>query len=388
MPTQTYFCPTKLIVGEGVLNKLPECCANLGYHAMLVMDPFFKDSEVLIRICELLKNKEICVYSKISPNPRDTDIDEGADICRKYQADFMIALGGGSAIDSAKAMNVVMNNGGSCWDYVKRSDYNPGEINKKLIPLIAIPTTSGTGSEATRYSVITHALDHRKGTLKSDAIFPDIALIDAELMVSIPRKTTALTGIDAFAHAFESYIGSQANEFSEMFAMKAMRLFIDNIKTACLDRNNLQARKQMALCSTLGGLSIAHSATTLPHGIGQALSGITDAPHGGSIAVCMPEVIRFTLPICVEKFATVACMFDPALSALSINEQAEQLPVILKKLFREIIGEDISMRSYGLREDKIEVIADMALSNYKGDVTRHPKVVNREELIFIIKNCL
>ena len=385
---QTYFCPSKLIVGEDALQELPELCADLGSRGMLVMDPFFWESETHLRICALLEDKELCVYAKVRPNPRDTDIDEGARLCREQHVDFIIALGGGSAIDSAKAMNVVMCNGGSCWEYTKRAGQGTREILNPLVPLIAIPTTAGTGSEATRYSVITHAHDHSKGTLKSDAIFPSASIIDAKLMVSMPRKTTALTGIDAFAHAFESYIGSQANDFSEMFSLKAMRLFFDHIQTACIHGEDIHARNQMALCSTLGGLAIAHSATTLPHGIGQALSGVTDAPHGGSIAVCMPQVIRWTLPSCEEKFAHVACMMKPSLRSCSIAEQAQQLPELLEQLFHEIIGEPLTMRSYGLNEQGVEAVAKLALSNYKGDVTRHPKVANKEELIAIIQSCL
>lgn len=388
MTVQTYFCPTKLIVGEGVFHQLPTLCVNYGKRAMLVMDPFFQGSAIEQRLRTLLADKELFVYAKVASNPRDTDIDEGAKQCAEHKIDFIIALGGGSAMDSAKAMNVVLCNGGSCWEYTKRAGQVTRESKQPLKPFIAIPTTAGTGSEATRYSVITHAADHSKGTLKSDAIFPDVALIDAELMVSLPRKTTALTGIDAFAHAFESYIGSQANEFSDLFSRKAMRLFIDHIQTACEHGEDVHARQQMALCSTLGGLSIAHSATTLPHGIGQALSGITDAPHGGSIAVCMPQVIRWTLPVCAEKFAEVACMFDPSLQTRSIGEQAAKLPDILEQLFQKIIGEPLTMKSYGLREDQVEAVADMALSNYKGDVSRHPKVATKAELISIIKSCL
>lgn len=388
MTLQTYSCPTKLIVGEGALQKLSMLCENLGKQIMLVMDPFFIDSDIHKQICELLHDKNLCVYAKITPNPRDCDIDEGAARCREHQSDVIIALGGGSAIDSAKAMNVVMNNGGSCWEYTKRAGQITREVTHTLLPLIAIPTTAGTGSEATRYSVITHAADHSKGTLKSDAIFPDVSLIDAQLMVSMPRITTALTGIDAFAHAFESYIGSQANDFSEMFAMEAIRLFIDHIRTACEDGQNLHARNQMALCSTLGGLAIAHSATTLPHGIGQALSGVIDAPHGGSIAVCMPQVIRWTLPVCEEKFARVACMFNAELNRLSVHEQAKQLPVILEELFHQIIGKKLTMRSYGLDEKHIEAVADMALSNYKGDVSRHPKIADKDALMAIITECM
>lgn len=388
MTLQTYFCPTKLMVGKDVLGQLHDICGRFGKCGMLVMDPFFWNSETHLKICELLKDKELCIYVNVRPNPRDTDIDEGAALCKQQGVQFIIALGGGSAMDSAKAINVVLCNGGSCWEYTKRAGQRMRKVSHPLVPMIAIPTTAGTGSEITHYSVITHACDHSKGTIKADAIFPTISLVDAKLMVSMPRKITALSGIDAFAHAFESLIGSQANAFSELFALKAIRLFIDNIERVCEYGEDLQAREQMALCATLGGLSITHSPTTLPHGIGQALSGVCDAPHGGSIAVCMSQVIRWTLPICTEKFAKVACMFDASLSTLTVEQQAAKLPDLLEALFLKLLKEPLTMRSYGLSEDKIEVVAELALSNYKGDVTRHPKIANKEALVNIIKDCL
>ncbi|MCR5067135.1 MAG: iron-containing alcohol dehydrogenase [Erysipelotrichaceae bacterium] len=388
MATKTFFCPTEIIDGPGVLNTLPQITADYGKKAMIVVDPFFLNSPLLKRVEELLSECEVKVFGKVTSNPRDNEINEGAAICRDFGADFIIAIGGGSAIDSAKAINIVSTNGGECWDYVRVAGKEIRPITEKLLPLIAVPTTSGTGSECTRYSVVTNGVTHAKSTIKTDLNFPAKALVDPELTVSVPRKITALTAIDAFAHCFESYIGRKANEFSEMFSLKGMELFIKSVRKVCRDGSDTEARNELSMCSTLGGLAITHSATTLPHGIGQALSGVTDAPHGGSIAVCMPQVIEWTLPHGQQRFARVACMFDESLKTLSEEEQAAALPKILKELFSEIIGEKLTMASYGLTEDKIEEVADMALSSYAGDVSRHPRVANREDLIEIIHRCL
>lgn len=387
MVEMTFFCPTELICGFGVLDRLSDIVKPYGKKGLFVMDPFFQGSETESRILKLLSGKEILTYAQVTPNPRDKDINEGASMCGNG-LDFIIALGGGSAIDTAKAINVVFSNGGSAWDYVKQVDRPMKEITKSLVPLIAIPTTAGTGTEATRYSVVTNAAQHGKGTIKTDLIFPTKSLVDAELMLSMPRRTTALTAIDAFAHAFEAYIGSKANEFSEMFSLQAMKLFARSAKRACEDGSDREARCDMAMCSTLGGLAISHSATTLPHGIGQALSGVTDAPHGGSIATCMAHVVRWTLPESEEKFAQVACLFEPELKDRTIREQAEALPNILDELFRHMTGEPVTMTSYGLKEEQIEAVADMALTNFYGDISRHPRVASREDLIEIIRTCL
>lgn len=385
---QTFFCPTEITVGPGVLEQLPQLTAGLGHSCLLVMDPFFQGSSVEQRIRNLLADRSIHTYAQIQPNPRTDDIDRGAALCREVGAEFLLALGGGSAIDTAKAIALVATNGGTSWEYTKATGRTPRPVTAPLLPLIAIPTTSGTGTEATRYSVITDSATHAKATIKFDQLFPAKALVDPELTQTMPRRTTALTGIDAFAHCFEAYIGSKANDFSQMFSMQGIRLFAKSIRKACADGSDTQAREDMALCSCLGGLSISHSATTLPHAIGQALSGVTDAPHGGSIAVCMPEVIRWTLPACQEKLAQVACVFDPALSGKSVQQQAEALPGLLEALFAELIGSKLTMGDFGLTPDRAEAVADLALSNYSGDISRHPKPATRDDLLQIILRCL
>ena len=352
------------------------------------MDAFFANHPLKDRIIGLLEGFELEFYTRIQPNPRDNDIDDGALLCRDFGANSIVAIGGGSALDTAKAINIVATNGGGAWDYARRIGETPREITEPLLPLIAIPTTSGTGSEATRYSVITDHITHAKSTIKTDLNFPTRSLVDPDLTVSVPRKTTALTGIDAFAHCFESYIGTKANPFSEMFSLQGMKLFIESIERACEDGTDVEAREKMAMCSTLGGLSITHSATTLPHGIGQALSGVTDAPHGGSIAVCMPEVIRWTLPYGQKKFAEVACMFDPSLKSLPEEAQANALPDILDNLFTKIAGEKMTMRKYGMTEEKIPEVVHTAFYNYKGDLSRHPRVPTEEELTELIRKCM
>ena len=385
MNTQTFFAPTEIICGSGVLDKLTDITKGFGNKCLFVMDPFFKDSKLEKRIISLLADKQVVTYANVSPNPRTNDIDEGA---KQDNIDFIVALGGGSAIDTAKAINVVYTNGGSSWEYTKGLNRVMKDITKPLLPLIAIPTTAGTGTETTRYSVITNSDTHEKATIKTDLIFPTKSLVDPELMFSVPRKTTALTGIDAFAHNFEAYIGSKANDFSEMSSLKGIELFAKSIRKACEDGNDEEARNNMALCSTLGGLSITHSATTLPHGIGQALSGIADAPHGGSIAVCMAEVIRWTLPEAKDKMARVACIFDESLKDKTVDEQAYALPDILDNLFNEIIGTKLTMKDYGLTPDRVEDVVNMAMTNYNGDISRHPKVATKQDLIDIINKCM
>ena len=385
---QTFFCPSDITFGSGALEKLATCKTEFGTRAFVVLDKIFLGKETERRIVSLLSDCTVEIYSEVKPNPRDSDIDAGAEKCRAFGADFIVAVGGGSTIDSAKAINIVANNRGNAWEYTKGTERSSKEITNPLLPFIAVPTTAGTGSEATRYSVITNSITHEKAAIKSDLLFPDKSIVDPDLMITMPRMTTALTGIDAFAHAFEAFIGTKATEISEMFSMKAIRLFAENIKRACDDGNDIAARTNMAMCSTLGGLAISHSATTMPHGIGQALSGITDAPHGGSIAVCLPNVVRWSLAEAERKYAEIALIFNPELKEKPIAEQAAALPIILETLFEDILGRKLTMADYGLTVKKVEAVADLALQNFGSDLSRHPKVPSRDDLIQIINNCL
>ena len=385
---QTFFCPSEILIGAGAISKLSEFSCLKTAKVLLVIDPFFAGGPLEERLRMLMKDCTIQVFSEIKPNPRDKEINEGAQLCRDLGAEVIVAGGGGSTIDTAKAINIVAANGKKAWDYTKGADRVPAQITEQLLPLIAVPTTAGTGTEATRYSVITNHETHEKATIKTDLIFPTKSIVDPEIMVTMPRMTTALTGIDAFSHCFEAFIGSKATPISEIFSRAGMKLFAENIRKACLNGEDLEAREAMALCCTLGGLSISHSATTLPHGIGQAFSGVTDAPHGASIAVCLPNVVRWTLPECTEKFAETARLFDPSVSGKTVEEQAALLPVILEDLFAEITGKKITMSDFGLLPDQVEKVADLALTHYNGDVSRHPKVADKAAIMELVKESM
>jgi len=198
-----------------------------------------------------------------------------------------------------------------------------------------------------------------------------------------------LTGIDAFAHAFESYINRNATPFSEMVSLEAIRLFAESIETCVKTPNDKVARGKMALASTLGGIAIAHSSTTLPHAIGQSLSGLTDAPHGGSIAACIQEIVRWTLPCGKEKFVKVTEMLEPSVAGRSIDEKAALLPEILDGIFTRILfGKRETMSGYGLTEDKIDLLADTVLTCYMMDCKGHPKMQDRADIVGIIRACM
>ena len=371
------------------LKNLAKYAGNYGNKAFLAMDPFLKDSEIGESIIKNLKDsgKEVVEYYEIVSNPTTHMIDKGIDLAIQEKCDFVIGVGGGSAIDTAKAVALLVINGGKCWDYTERLGADIVRPEKPGLPLIAVATTSGTGSEATPYCVILNPDLKQKCAIINPKVFPTVSIVDPKLTVSKPPELTALTGIDAFSHAFESCINVNASPFSEMVALESIRLFAANIEEAVKDGTHLGAREGMALCSTFGGMAIAHAGTSVPHALGQPLSGLTNAPHGGSIAACISEVVKWTLPDCEEKFAKAAEIFEPALAELATSEKAAKLPEIVDELF-ERIGVDVSFKEYGLKEEEIEDFCEVVFNSFQIDLKGHPKAYTKEDLVEIVKNCM
>lgn len=381
--------PVKVHFGRGEVKNLGKYVSDYGKKVFLVLDPFLKDSQIRESVVADLKDagKKIVEYTEIVSNPTTHLIDKAIELAAREKCDFVIGIGGGSAIDTAKAVALLVTNGGKCWDYTERLGAEVVRPEKPGIPLVAVPTTAGTGTEATPYAVISNPDLKQKCTIVNPKVFPTVSIVDPQLMVSKPAKLTALTGIDAFSHAFESYINVNASPFSRMVAREAMRLFGENIEEAVKNGGNIDAREKMALCSTLAGMAIAHAGTTVPHALGQPLSGRTNAPHGGSIAACLPEVVEWTLPACEDDFATVAGILDPAVAGLSMAEKAARLPGILNDLFARI-GADVSFGGYGLKEDEIEDFCKLVYDSFQLDLKGHPKQAAQEDLVEIVKKCM
>lgn len=388
-PFDFYF-PTKVSMGQGRVNEVGKQCANYGKKAFVVYDPFLKHSELAKSIKkELAENGVGCLeYYDVVPNPRNTSIDEGIQICLKEQCDVVVAVGGGSAIDTAKAVALVAVNGGKCWDYTERANERVLRPQKKGLPLIAIPTTAGTGSEATCGAVINNPEEKRKCTIIHPYLYPDLSIIDPCLAVSLPPLLTALTGLDTFAHAFEAYICNNATPASDLLAEESMNYFASGIRTAVNEGTNIEARSRMAMACALGGMAIFHAGVVLPHAIGQPLSALTDAPHGGTLAACLPQIIEWTIPYSLDKLANVAQILDKKrVSGLSVEQKATALPTILKELYQDI-HVDVSFGSYGLVEDQIEELVDMSYTAFIQDINGHPKPVRREDIVMLVKQCM
>lgn len=383
--------PTQVEYGSGMLSRIGEFTASYGKRAYCLFDPFFRGSEAAATVMDALHAVGIETYDsyEVHPNPRAGDIDKQAAECMEQKCDFVVAMGGGGTLDIGKAVAFLVTNGRSAWDYTVKENQFYHSITIPPLPFVAVPTTAGTGSEATIYSVVNNPDIQRKCTIRSFELYPRLAIVDPELMLNIPPLLTALTGIDTFAHAFESYTNKNATAFSKMLAMESMRLFAENIVECVENGKNAEARGSMAIASLLGGLAISHSPTTLPHIIGQCLSGWVDAPHGGSLAVCLAQVIRWTLPNGQMEFAQIARVIAPELAAASDAEAAEALPEIIDKLFVRIMGNQrVTMKTYGMDENRADEFAEFIFHNYQKDMSNYLRVPTMEELKAIIQDCL
>lgn len=391
MQTYKINFPTRVMFGIDIVKQLGKEASALGTKAFVLYDPYLKGSDTINNMLADLKehNVDYIEFNDVVPNPRNTTIDRAAGICKDAGCDIVIGIGGGSAIDSSKAVALVNTNGGTCWEYTERS--GPGEVVHRPehmpLPIIAIPTTAGTGTEATNMAVVNNPALTSKCSIINDKIFPTVSLVDPRLQSTVPPLMTALTGLDTFAHAFEAYIGKTLHPWSETITLRAIELFAHSIRDVVKDGSDLEARGKMALACSLAGWSITTSGVCLPHALGQPLSAYTDAPHGGTLAACIPQVIEWTLPYAEEKMAKVATIFEPELASKSVSEQAAELPRIMHELYEDI-NVHVSFGGYGLKEEDIPGFTDLVFNGFKQDADNHPKPVTREAVEEIVRKCM
>lgn len=321
-------------------------------------------------------------FDGVIPNPTVEVVSSGARLARKCGAEFVIGFGGGSSIDTAKAIAVEATHQGTCWDYLFFKKTQPTD---RTLPLVAIPTTSGTGSHVTQVAVVTNSLERNKSALFSPKIFPRVAIVDPELMLTLPPYMTALTGFDAFCHAFESYITPKCSPYIEILALECLRLIVQYLPKAVRRTSNLEFREKMAWADTLAGLSIANSAVTLPHGIAMAMSGMyPQIAHGQALAAVYPAIMRYTYKYAVRKFARIARIMNPSLESWPDTKAARLLGDELER-FIENLGIKKSLRELGVIESELPELAraSLVLPDYKN----HPYVVSLGEVEKLLCQC-
>ncbi len=378
-----YFQPTDILFGAGKVNEIGEISLKYGKNCLLVTTPEIPVLEPLYnRIKKLLSDAGMNMvhFDQVQPNPTTDNITAGAEMAKGHGADVIIGLGGGSAMDSAKAIAVEATHEGASWDYLFYRDAQPTE---KTLPIIAISTTSGTGSHVTQVAVVTNSKERDKSAIYNSIVFPKVCIVDPELIVTLPGHITASTGFDAFCHAFESMLHPNASPYTDTLAVAAIQLITDYLPVVLKDLQNLKARGKIALADTYAGLCIANAGVTLPHGIGMAISGMyPHVAHGEALAMIYPAFTRFTFSSAISQFAAAGRIFDPALCDLSEDEAAEKSCTVIDDFIQKI-GMSMTLDNANMPEDEIPVLVkqSMVLPDYKGN----PRVATDDEMLKLIK---
>ena len=386
-PKQTFNflpVPTDIHFGSGVIQSLPERIRSMGAkRVFLITDPGIISSEILGKITGLLTAEKIeCeVFGGVKSDSGSKSISEAAEQLHRSGADAVIGVGGGSSLDTAKAVAVMATNPGSILDYTGLH-----RVRNRSLPMIAIPTTAGTGSEVSLWSVFTNDDTGLKVAVGSVYAYPTIALCDPELTVGLPSDLTASTGMDALAHAIECYTNNACQPISASLALGAIRLIACNLRMAVRQGQDLDARYAMLLGSTMAGIAMNSTRLGLAHALAMPLgSWDLHIPHSIIIAVTLQPVMRFNHGAHPERFASVARALDESLDGLSDLCAAERAVIAVETLARDI-GIPKGLADYGLRRDHIPRVIEEAMKS--GNVVVNPRPTSKEELAEILEKSI
>lgn len=362
------YMPTRMLFGAGALNQLKDQKMP-GKKALVVVSngKSTKENGYLDRVLKALKDAgtATAVFDKIEANPLKNTVMEGSAAARENQCDFIVALGGGSVIDASKAIAAMASNGGDLWDYISGGTGKGLPLKEKALPVIAITTTAGTGSEADQWGVVSNPDTNEKiGFGGYDCMFPVLAVIDPELMKTVPSDFTAYQGFDALFHSVECYISAAANPMSDMYALTAIEQIGKYLARAVENGNDMEAREGVAFANTLSGVVMTISSCTSEHSMEHAMSACHhDLPHGAGLIMISLAYYRHFIEkhACDERFVRMA-------QALGMNNAKEpsDFLTILAKLQADCRVYGLKMSDYGIRPDEFDLLAENARATMGG----------------------
>ena len=369
---------TRYTVGCGSIARLGQEAATYGKKALLVLDPGLSEAGLEDKITAPLKDAGIAyeLFQDFVQEPEPDEADNAAQKAKAVGCDLVIGVGGGSAMDLAKAAGVLITNDGKALDYI-----GVGLVPKPGLPTIMVPTTAGTGSEVTWTAVFTRRKEKAKGGINSPYLYPSLALLDPELTVTVPPEMTAATGMDALCHAIESFTSIKANALSDMVALEAIGLISANLPIAYADGRNLEARENMAIGSLLAGMGLASAGVTAVHALSYPLGAIYGIPHGLANAILLPHVMSYNCLGDPEKFALVAEVMDESTDGLSPREAAKLAGMAVMELMADLDMPE-GLADLGIPEDALEELADKSIVLTRV-LDNNPRVLTKEDAMFI-----
>lgn len=385
-----YFMPSRILFGPGKLNELSKIKLP-GKKALIVISngTSMRKYGYLDRVISLLKenNVESVVFDKILPNPVKSHVMEGAELAKTENCDFVIGLGGGSSIDSAKSIAVMAKNPGDYWDYISGGTGKGKPVENGALPIVAITTTAGTGTEADPWTVITKEDTNEKIGFGVKETFPFLSIVDPELMVSVPPKLTAYQGFDAFFHSAEGYIASIATPISDMYALKSIELLAKYLPVAVNDGNNIEARTNVALANTLAGFVESTSSCTSEHSMEHALSAFhPDLPHGAGLIMLSEAYFKFFADKVPDRLADMARAMGEDADSLPEAERPKAFIRALKNLQKKCGVDNLKMSDFGIRREDIPKLAENARHTMGGLFAVDPYKLSFEETVKILEN--
>lgn len=364
-----YYLPVNLIFGTGKTEVLGAETKKCGSRALIVTGQgSTKKTGLLARAEGLLREEgmEVCIFDKATPNPLADTVYEGVARAKEFGAEVVVALGGGSIIDCAKAIAFSYYNEGDIFDYI----YGIKQGTEAL-PLVAVPTTCGTGSEGNCFAVLTNTATKDKKSLRNIVSVPKVSILDPELMTTMPDSVASSVMFDALCHNMEAYISRTTQPLVEMQALYGMKLLAGNMRKALADHSNLDAWSAVTLASTLGGMCINMAGVTAPHGMEHPASGLKNIVHGRGLAALSPVIYRESVVYAPEKFGEISRI----LGGTSAADFVDQLMLLLEE-----IGLKTTLSNEGIEEKDIDWMVDNCLKVSVPAMHAHPKVFEKEEI--------
>ncbi|MCA0342384.1 MAG: iron-containing alcohol dehydrogenase [Proteobacteria bacterium] len=376
----SYHIPTQIEFGNGAIARLPEFVKALGGSRVLVVgDPGVQRAGLIDRVQAILTGASIfnAVFADVESDPATRSVDEGTVHGKANGCDLVVGIGGGSALDTAKAIGLMLVNDGNIKDYV-----GIGKVPRAGAPVIAVPTTAGTGSELTIWSVLSDKVAKAKISVGSVLNCPAIALLDPELTLSLPPQITAATGMDALTHALESYVNTATQPISEAMSDQAMTLIARSLRKAVADGSDVQARGDMLLASTIAAMAFNSTRLGLVHAFAMPLGAKFGIPHGLVNAIMLPEVMRFNHLANPRKFARIAEIFGEKTAGLPVEEAAALSVSAIEKLKLDV-GITAKLSNFGVTEGRFDEIVDEAMLS--GNVPVNPRQPTKDDMKALLR---
>ncbi|WP_226036655.1 iron-containing alcohol dehydrogenase [Aquibacillus saliphilus] len=382
MPIQEFLFPeTKLCVGVDALNEVPTILSSRGLsNVFVVVDAALKDSEMLQTLSKLLKDNSVDVFSEVRGDPTVSSVYKSYEQMKNFKSDVVIALGGGSSIDTAKATAILATNPGNL---VEMNGID--KFSNPPLDVIAIPTTAGTGSEVSPGAVITNEETRQKFTIRSRKIIPIAAILDPNMVKSLPKEIAAATGMDALCHNLEYYLSTSANYLSQGLNLQAIKMISNNIRDFVEDRSNSKAAEQMLVASMIGEISFSLLRLSVNHAIAHPLGAHYKMHHGLACGIMLPYSLRFNMDYCSDKLSVVGQTMGLMVDELSEKSAALKTIVAIENMIEDI-GLQKGLKEFNILQEDIPNLAEDALLSAQLKV--NPRPVTKEDIEGIISEAI